>query len=481
MRRRYVSTDVLVVGNGGAGLRAGVEAMERGARVTIASKIGAGRPNSTAVIAGWGAYTRAEEVESYFEMVLQEGNYLNDQELAWVYAQEVAERMPELQRFGVEMRLEECPLERPGKVRELWYFAGPRGRLGDAIREPLREAAVGGGAEVLDDTMVTRLLTSGSRVNGATALDVETGDLVVIRAKAVVLGTGGASGLYARQNNPAGTTGDGYGLAYGAGAELVDMEFDTFMTSHEELEALFAGEMSDEDALSTAGAHYSCGGVKVGQDRCSSVEGLYAAGEAAGGTFGSGRLGGSAVGDIIVSGYLAGRSAAEAAAGREESAPDEEQVAQEEERLTTMLTREGAPPRALRDEVRRVMWEKVGPVRREASLRSGLDELRALRGRLGEMSAEGPRDLREAVEVEFMVTVGEVIATAALERRESRGTHWRLDHPRPDNEAWLRNIVIARGPEGAPILRTTPVEMSRVSTPGPCRVGTPWNGGYVTP
>ena len=50
----------------------------------------------------------------------------------------------------------------------------------------------------------------------------------------------------------------------------------------------------------------------------------------------------------------------------------------------------------------------------------------------------------------------------------------------PDNTEWLRNIVIAKGPEGAPALRTTPAEMSRITTPGPCRIGTPWNGGYVS-
>ncbi len=119
MDRRHLDTDVLVIGNGGAGLRAAVAAAEQGRRVVLASKIGAGRPNSTAVIAGWGAHVPTDQVEDYFRMVVAEGNYLGDQELAWQYATEAAERMPELQRFGVEMRLDASTLERPGTSRQL--------------------------------------------------------------------------------------------------------------------------------------------------------------------------------------------------------------------------------------------------------------------------------------------------------------------------------------------------------------------------
>ncbi len=479
VQRRHLTTDVLVVGNGGAGLRAAVAAAETGCQVIIASKIGSDRPNSTAVIAGWGAAVQPEEAESYFRTVVEEGNYLSDQELAWSYAQEAAEQMPELRRFGVEMRLDECALERPGTVRDLWYFPGPRGRLGDAIRKPLREAAASLGAVILDDTLVTRLLTSDSSVVGATALDLATGDLLVIAAKAVILATGGASGLYARQNNPAGTTGDGFALAYRAGAELVDMEFDTFMMSQEELEALFRGGLTDEQALSTAGAHYSCGGVKVDHNRCSRVDGLYAAGEVAGGTFGSARLGGSAVGDIVVSGCLAGENAAAAAARKGETTPEEEQVMSEEERLTLMLGRDGTPPRALREEVRALMWRKVGPVRRDAGLRAAVEELPGLRTRAENMAANSLRELRDAIETDLMLDAAEVIAAAALARTESRGAHWRLDHPVPDSEEWLRNIVISRGADGTPTMRMAPVSMTRITSPGPCRIGTAWAGGYV--
>ena len=479
MARRYLDTDVLVVGNGGAGLRAAVEAAECGSRVVLASKIGADRPNSTAVIAGWGAHVRRDQVGDYFRMVVEEGNYLSDQELAWQYATEAAARMPELRGYGVEMQLDASTLERPGTTRQLWFFRGPRGRLGDAIRTPLRAAAADRGVVLLDETSVTRLLTSGSAVVGATALDLKTGELIVVSAKAGVIATGGASGLYARQNNPAGTTGDGFALAYRAGAELIDMEFDTFMMSHEELKALFSGSLSDEGALSTAGAHHSCGGIRVNEERHSTIRNLFAAGEAAGGTFGSARLGGSAVADIIVSGFLAGRSAADAAARAPELELSEDQVLEEEEKLSSILSRGGAPAKEVTAEIRDVMWRKVGPVRRRETLSTAIEEFLSLRGKVAEVSAASPRELREAVEAELMLDVGSIIAAAALQRDESRGNHWRLDRPEPDNEKWLRNLVVRRQSDGSPSIRVEKVALTRVADVGPCRIGSAWTGGYV--
>lgn len=480
MQRRELTTDVLVVGNGGAGLRAAVEAADRGSRVVLASKLAPDRPNSTSVIGGWGTYRRSEEAEDYFHMVVEEGNYLNDQELAWIYAHEVVHRMPELRHFGVEMRLEICEQERAGAVRELWYFPGPKARLGDAIRKPLRQAAAERGVKILDNTFITRLLTSGSSVVGGTALDLITGDLLVIAAKAVILATGGASGLYARQNNPRGTTGDGYALAYNVGAELVDMEFDTFMMSPEQLYQLFSGNPDEGKILSsTGGAHYSCGGIKVDQLRCSTIDGLYAAGEAAGGTFGSARLGGSSVGDIVVSGYWAGRNAAESASQKDKISPEEEQIAQEENRLRRILSKDGLSPNTLRSEMRNIMWEKVGPVRREASLKDALEKLCKLRRRSEEMGAKNLKELRDAIEAEFMLDVAEVIAIAALERKESRGAHWRLDYPKPDNKEWLKNIIVCRGADGKPVVKAMPVSMTRITFPGPCKIGTRWTWGYI--
>jgi len=258
-------------------------------------------------------------------------------------------------------------------------------------------------------------------------------------------------------------------LAYRAGAELVDMEFDTFMMSPEQLKMLFGGNPDEDEILSaTGGAHYSCGGIRVDVNRRSTVPGLYAAGEVAGGTFGS-----------VRPRWGTGRRAAEAAG--EVLPPDEAQVRTEEEKLEGILRREGTPPRHLIRKLRRTMWEKVGPIRREETLREALEEVRELKGKFEEVGARNLRELGEAVELGFMLDVAEVIATAALERRESRSAHWRLDYLRPDNDRWLKNLVISLGPDGGPRVQAVPVRITRISSPGPCRIGTRWTWGYVSP
>jgi succinate dehydrogenase/fumarate reductase flavoprotein subunit len=250
--------------------------------------------------------------------------------------------------------------------------------------------------------------------------------------------------------------------------------------SPERLNHLFSGHPDEALILSTGGgAHYSCGGIRVTSDRRASLEGLYAAGEVAGGTFGSARLGGSAIADIIVSGYRAGRQAAETAASRSGIALEEEQVNRQERRLEGMLDREGISPDGLQREIRRIMWEKAGPVRREAGLLEALEEMGRLREAIARMGIAHEYQLRDAVETGFMLDAGEVIVSAALARKESRGAHWRLDYPEPDNRAWLQNIIITRSGEGRPALKTSPVAMTRITTPGPCKVGTRWTWGYV--
>jgi len=162
------------------------------------------------------------------------------------------------------------------------------------------------------------------------------------------------------------------------------------------------------------------------------------------------RLGGSAVGDIIVSGAVAGHSAAEAAAKAPEPDPCEDQVAEEEEKLASVLARKGAPVREVTAEIRDLMWRKVGPVRRRGTLASAREELEQLRGALAKCRPGARGSCARQSRPELMLDVGTVIATAALTREESRGNHWRLDHPQPDNEKWLCNLVLQRQPDGSP-------------------------------
>jgi succinate dehydrogenase / fumarate reductase flavoprotein subunit len=156
-------------------------------------------------------------------------------------------------------------------------------------------------------------------------------------------------------------------------------------------------------------------------------------------------------------------------------------VLQEQEKLSSILSRDGIPPKEVTAEIREIMWRKVGPVRRRETLAEAAGELEKLRDSVGRVSAASPRELREAVEAELMLDVGILIAIAALERDESRGNHCRLDHPRPDNERWLRNLVVKRESDGSPSIRAEQVTLTRLGDVGPCRIGSAWTGGYVEP
>ncbi|RLE73773.1 MAG: hypothetical protein DRJ56_08635, partial [Thermoprotei archaeon] len=431
MLLKELETDVLVVGAGGAGLRAALEAARRGAKVLVLSKSAPGQPVTTSLIGGWATHRRPEEARSLFEDVLDEGNYVNDQDLAWAFATDVPWRVPELADLGVEMRLEVREEERVGVVRPIWRIVGPRGRLGEGLRAPLRRAAESAGAAFAEGVMVTRLLTSEGRVVGAVAIDPAGQRALAVRSKAVVLATGGASGLFLRSDNPEGTTGDGHALALRAGAELVDMEFQIFCVSPKQLCQIFSDNLDEESVLSSAVAHYTCGGVKIDPWGRTRVPGLYAAGEVAGGVFGSARLGGSAVADIVVFGCRAGLSAADEAKSAERVADASDQVAEEVRELERLLRARGRSPQDLKAELRSLMWRAVGPIRDEERLREAAKRVRELREAAAELSAPSLAELREAVEAKLMLDVAEAMTISALERRESRGSHWRIDYPRP--------------------------------------------------
>lgn len=203
-------------------------------------------------------------------------------------------------------------------------------------------------------------------------------------------------------------------------------------------------------------AHYHMGGIRVNGRMETDVNGLYAAGEAVGGANGANRLSGNAIPEALVFGERAGRFAAEAAIGRPHgwdasaAAPALALVGAVSARAAA-----GGPnaPTAIGEvwrKVQDVMWEKVGLMRDERSLTDALDTLRKLRtevlptlelspGAAHNTTVEGWFDLRNALEV------GKTIALAALNRRESRGAHQRLDHTETDPALALSQVLRLRG------------------------------------
>lgn len=197
--------------------------------------------------------------------------------------------------------------------------------------------------------------------------------------------------------------------------------------------------------------HFTLGGLKIDAQCRTAVRGLYAAGEVAGGLHGANRLGGNALAECVVFGKIAGRQAAEYA--RTSSLPPmpAEQVEEEQARLLKLLKDRpnGTRPCHLMGELKRIMWERAGIVRDERGLREALNAIGSLREGLRRLrvAQEGlvhNLDLAEAVELTNMLVLAKLVVGAGLLRDESRGAHFRRDHPGRDDRRWLANIVAVR-------------------------------------
>jgi succinate dehydrogenase/fumarate reductase flavoprotein subunit len=195
-------------------------------------------------------------------------------------------------------------------------------------------------------------------------------------------------------------------------------------------------------------AHYHMGGIRVNPRMETRIAGLFAAGEAVGGSNGANRLSGNAISEALVFGERAGRFAAERA-GKVTSAWDAEVAAPAMEVVRSALActgRRGESPARLQSELKELMWEKVGPFRTGQKLREALSRIRSMRDdelpRLS-LSSEGAfnLDLQDWFELRAMLAIAETVAAAAVERRESRGAHQREDFPRTD-PGLLKNQVV---------------------------------------
>src|SRR5262245_3317513 len=203
--------------------------------------------------------------------------------------------------------------------------------------------------------------------------------------------------------------------------------------------------------------HYVMGGVRVDAETGeSTVPGLFAAGEVAGGMHGANRLGGNSLTDLLVFGKRAGAGAA-ARAGARSDQPyvDPVQVQEGVRELDAPLLRhEGEDPYAIQRALGDVMQRLVGIYRVEADLKEALGVLGELRGRATNLSVRGGRTFNPgwnlAFELRNLLIVSEAVTRSALQRTESRGAHSRLDHPETDQAGWGgRNSVVRRQPDGS--------------------------------
>jgi succinate dehydrogenase / fumarate reductase flavoprotein subunit len=566
--------DVVVVGAGGAGLRAAIEASAMGARAALVCKSLLGKAHTVmaegGIAAAMGNVYPEDNWEVHFRDTMRGGKMLPNWRMAQLHAQEAPDRVYELEAWGALFDRTKDGLisQRPFGGHRYDRLAHVGDRTGLEMIRTLQQHAVHQGIDVFMECTISRLLKDGDRIAGALGYWRESGKLILFKAKAVVLATGGIGKAFAITSNSWEYTGDGHSLAFWAGADLIDMEFvqfhptgmvwppsvrgilvtegvrgdggtlrnsegDRFMfryipepfiaeTADTEEEAdrwyedkrnnrrtpdllprdevarainseIKAGrgsahggvfldiatrkspdyirrrlpsmyhqfkQLADVDittSLMEVGptCHYMMGGVRVDPDTAAStVPGLFAAGECAGGMHGANRLGGNSLSDLLVFGRRAGAAAAEYAKGIS-AAPvinSSEAEAWSADMLGHFERNGKENAYAIQHDLQETMHNLVGIIRTESELKEALKEVRAQMERAKHTGVEGNRQYNPgwhlAMDLRSLLTVSEAITLAALERKESRGAHTRDDYPNSSPEFAKVNVVVRMDLDG---------------------------------
>ena len=226
--------DVLVIGAGGAGLRAAVEALANGANVGVVCKSLLGKAHTVMAEGGIAAamanVDAADSWKTHFRDTMRGGKFLNNWRMAQLHAQEAPERVRELEQWGAIFdRTEDGRiLQRAFGGHTFRRLCHVGDRTGLEMIRTLQDRGVSQGIDVYMECTVVRLLTDGGRAAGVLAYWREQGRFVLLKAKSVVIATGGIGKAWRVTSNSWEYTGDGMALAYEAGADLMDMEFVQF-------------------------------------------------------------------------------------------------------------------------------------------------------------------------------------------------------------------------------------------------------------
>ena len=533
MRIERLDTDILILGSGGAGLFAALHAQQaapEGTRIALAVKGLIGKCGCTRMVQGGYNVSlgTGDSVERHFMDTIHGGKWLPDQDIAWRLCRTAPQRVRELENeIG-------CFFDRnaDGTLHHK-AFAGQtadrtvhKGDLtGIEIINRLMEQVLARPIERLQEHRAAGLVPSkdGGGIAGVLFIDMRGGGFRFVRAKCVMMGTGGGPSMY-KYHTPSGDkTMDGLAMALRARLPLRDMEMVQFhptgllagehtrMTGTVLEEGLRGaggqllnragqrfmfdyddqGERATRDVVSRgiyaemrknnhpdqegvfismahlgpehvarkfkgmvkrcadcgfdlAGgkveivptAHYFMGGVVVDVDTRTAMEGLYVAGEDAGGAHGSNRLGGNGVANSTVYGGIAGDVMGKEVAQMALRDPDETVLDAEIARAMHPLSRKPAPVHLLRKRLQDVMWDEVGVIRGEEGLERGLAGISEVASELMEAGVDDT-DLafnltwHDWLNLRSLCDISEVIALAALARANSRGAHYREDFPDP--------------------------------------------------
>src|SRR6186997_451035 len=226
--------DVLVIGAGGAGLRAAIAAAEGGVKVGLVCKSLLGKAHTVmaegGVAASLGNVDNRDNWRVHFADTMRGGQYVNNWRMAELNAQEAPARVRELEAWGAlfDRTADKRILQRNFGGHKYPRLAHVGDRTGLEMIRTLQDHGIHKGIDVHMECTVVTLLKDGERVSGAFGYGREQGRLMLFKAKAVVLATGGIGRAYRITSNSWEYTGDGHTLAYDAGADLMDMEFVQF-------------------------------------------------------------------------------------------------------------------------------------------------------------------------------------------------------------------------------------------------------------
>lgn len=248
------------------------------------------------------------------------------------------------------------------------------------------------------------------------------------------------------------------------GAEYIKKKLPSMYHQFKQLADIDITEVPMEVGPTT---HYMMGGVRVDPDsQMSDVPGLFAAGECAAGLHGANRLGGNSLSDLLVFGKRAGEYAARFAKENSLETVNPAQLGSAEKRALEPFARESSENAySVQHTLQAMMQDLVGIVRREDEMLQALDRLRELTAASERVSVGGHREYNTgwhtALDLQNLLTVSEIVTLAALERRESRGAHFRDDFPNKSDEYSKFNIVVRKGGDGQPQLKREPIPVMR--------------------
>jgi fumarate reductase flavoprotein subunit len=569
--------DVAIVGAGGAGLRAAIAVAEANPSLSVAliSKVYPMRSHTVAAEGGAAAVTQAHDsLEAHFHDTVAGGDWLCEQDVVEYFVGQAHQEMVQMEHWG-------CPWSRTPdghanvrafggmKIERTWFAADKTGfnMLHTLFQTSIKYPSI----KRFDEHFCIDLIVDEGRAQGVVAIEIATGELRCIQAKAVIIATGGAGRVFRENTNGGIVTGDGMALAYRHGVPLRDMEFVQYHpTCMPGTGLLFteacrgeggfllnkdgrrylqdyglgpatpeprnkAMELGPRDRLSQAywhekqkgltikgphgdvvhldlrhlgekklrerlpqiyelaveylgvdpakepipvlpAVHYTMGGITADGKTASPMPGLYSVGECSSvGIHGANRLGSNSLTELLVFGKVAGNEAAAYARTVPHGKPDVVRALADKARdqALAIVTRSNGTERiaTLRREMAKSMEDGCGIYRTAATMQATCDKLAELKERyknvqVDDHSRAWNTEWLLAIELGYLLDVAQAMAHSALNRRESRGSHQRLDgYEARDDVNFLKHSLAFYSGDDAPRISYGPVKIT-TSKPG---------------